>query len=42
MPADKSLLKAGAQVFFVVPPAADGTLTAQRIQIGKGGMKPPM
>jgi len=42
MPGDKSLLKAGAQVFFVAQPAADGTLTAQRIQVGKDGMKPPM
>jgi len=41
-PSDKSLLKTGAQVFFVAQPAADGALTAQRIQVGKDGMKPPM
>lgn len=42
MPADKSLLKAGAQVFIVAQQAADGSLTAQHIQVGKGRMKPPM
>jgi hypothetical protein len=42
MPGDKSLLKAGAQVFFVAQPAAEGPLTVQRIQVGKDGMKPPM
>lgn len=41
-PGDKTLLKAGAQVFFLVQQAADGTLTAQRIQVGKDGMRPPM
>jgi hypothetical protein len=41
-PGDKSLLKSGAQVFVMVQKAADGTLTAQRIQVGKDGMKPPM
>ena len=41
-PADKSLLKAGAQVFFVARPGADGTLIAQRIQVGKDGLTPPM
>jgi hypothetical protein len=41
-PADKSVLKAGAQVFIITQQAADGSLTAQRILIGKDGMKPPM
>ena len=41
-PADKSLLKAGAQIFCVTQQAADGSLTAQRISVGKNGMKPPM
>ena len=41
-PGDKSLLKAGAQVFIMVQQADDGTLTAQRIQVGKNGIKPPM
>lgn len=41
-PADKSLLKAGAQIFIVAQQAADGSVTAQRIQLGKDGMKPPM
>lgn len=41
-PADKSLLKAGAQVFISASQASDGSLTAQRIQVGEGGMKPPM
>ena len=41
-PGDMSLLKPGAQVFFTAQQAADGTMTAQRIQVGKNGMKPPM
>jgi hypothetical protein len=41
-PADKSVLKAGAQVFIITQQAADGSLTAQRILVGKDGMKPPM
>jgi hypothetical protein len=40
--ADKSLLKAGVQVFIIAHQAADGSLTAQRIMAGKDGMKPPM
>lgn len=42
MPGDKSLLKTGAQIFFMAQQAADGTLTAQHIQVGKDGMRPPM
>lgn len=41
-PADESLLKAGAQAFIIAQQAADGSLTAQRISVGKNGMKPPM
>ncbi len=41
-PADKSLLKAGARVFIITQQAADGSLTAQRMLVGKGRMKPPM
>lgn len=41
-PADSSLLKPGAQVFAIARPAADGRLEAQRILVGKDGMKPPM
>lgn len=41
-PAEKSLLKAGAQVFIIARQATDGSLTAQSINIGKGGMTPPM
>lgn len=42
VPGDKSLLKVGAQVFIGAQQAADGTLIAQRIQVGKDSMKPPM
>ena len=41
-PADRSLLKAGAQVFMITQQAADGSLTAQHISVGKNGMRPPM
>ncbi len=41
-PGDRSLLSAGTQVFVLVQPAADGTLTALRIAAGKNGLKPPM
>jgi len=41
-PADKSLLKAGAQVFIVTQQTADGSLMTLRIQVGKDGIKPPM
>jgi hypothetical protein len=40
--ADASLLKPGAQVFVIAEKAADGTMSAQRIAVGKDGMKPPM
>ncbi len=41
-PADKSLLKAGAQVFIVAQPDANGSLTALRILVGSKGIRPPM
>jgi len=41
-PADKALLKARAQVFIIAHHAPDGSLSAQRILVGKDGMKPPM
>jgi hypothetical protein len=41
-PADKSILKAGAQIFCIALEAADGSLTAQHISVGMNGMKPPM
>ncbi len=41
-PADTSLLKAGAKVFAVAQRSADGSLTVQRISVGKDGLKPPM
>ncbi len=41
-PGDRSLLTAGTQVFVLVQPGADGSLTALRIIAGKDGMTPPM
>ncbi len=41
-PADKSLLKAGAQVFIIAQPGANGSLAASRILVGSKGMRPPM
>lgn len=41
-PADKSLLKRGAKVFIITQKATDGSLTAQRMLVGKDGLKPPM
>lgn len=41
-PADKSLLKAGAQVFIIAQPGPGDSLTALRILIGSKGLKPPM
>lgn len=40
--ADKSALKVGAQIFCIVQQAANGSLTAQHVSVGKNGMKPPM
>lgn len=41
-PGDRSLLKAGAQVFIIADRAADGSLVARRIQVGSKGVRPPM
>ncbi len=41
-PADRSLLKTGAQIFCIAQQAADGTLTAQYISVGENGMTTPM
>jgi hypothetical protein len=41
-PADKSVLKTGAQIFCIARQAADGRLTALHISVGKNGAKPPM
>lgn len=39
--ADRSLLKAGEYVFVATQVAADGSMTALRIQVSKDGVKPP-
>ncbi len=41
-PADRSLLKRGAKVFIITQKGTNGSLTAQRMLVGKDGMKPPM
>ena len=41
-PTDRSALKAGAQVIVSGQRAADGTVTAASINIGKDGLTPPM
>jgi hypothetical protein len=41
-PGDKSLLVPGAGVFVPVARAADGTLRAGRVLVGKNGLMPPM
>lgn len=42
VPADKSLLAPGAQVFVPTQLAADGSMSAARVLVGKDGIKPPM
>jgi len=42
IPSDKSQLTPGAKVLVITQQAEDGSLTALRINVGKGGMKPPM
>jgi hypothetical protein len=39
---DKSLLIVGAQVYLVGKLESNGSVTAQHIQVGKDGLKPPM
>jgi hypothetical protein len=41
-PADKSDLKPGAKIFSNAQKAADGTLTASSVSVGKDGVVPPM
>ncbi|HEY4371810.1 MAG TPA: hypothetical protein VGN52_07785 [Burkholderiales bacterium] len=41
-PGDKSMLKAGAKVFIGAQKAADGSLSAGRVAVGKDGFTPPM
>ena len=41
-PGDKAMLTPGAKVFIGAQKAADGTLTAARVNAGKDGMTPPM
>ncbi|WP_185015266.1 DUF5666 domain-containing protein [Pseudomonas brassicacearum] len=41
-PGDRSLLKVGVKVVLFATQSADGTLTAQSISAGKGGVAPPM
>ena len=41
-PGDKSLLAPGAAVFVPATRAADGTLSAARVLVGKDGLVPPM
>ncbi len=40
VPADRSLLVPGAYIFAAAQVAADGKLTASRIQVSKDGVKP--
>jgi hypothetical protein len=40
-PADRSFLKPGEYVFVAAQAGADGTITALRIQVSHGGVKPP-
>lgn len=41
-PDSKDLLKRGAHVFIRASVAPDGTITAPRVVVGKGGVNPPM
>lgn len=41
VPADRSALKPGEYVFVAAERAADGALTALRIQVSRDGVKPP-
>ena len=40
-PADRSALKPGEYIFTSAAVAADGTMTVQRIQVSRDGVKPP-
>jgi hypothetical protein len=41
-PSDRSMLQPGAHVFLTAQRAADGSLSAARIAVGKDGLVPPM
>jgi hypothetical protein len=41
-PGDKAMLKPGAKVFVGTTKAADGSLSAGRVNVGKDGLTPPM
>ena len=41
-PGDAAMLQPGAKVFIGAQTAADGTLTAARVAVGKDGLTPPM
>lgn len=40
-PADRSALKAGEYIFTSAAVASDGTMTVERIQVSRDGVKPP-
>jgi hypothetical protein len=40
-PADRSALKPGEYIFTTAQVAADGTMTVQRVQVSRDGVKPP-
>ena len=40
-PVDRSYLKRGEYIFTVAQAAADGTLTVQRVQVSRDGIRPP-
>ncbi len=42
VPGQPSLLKPGAHVFVLAKRAANGTLSADRVMVGKNGLVPPM
>jgi hypothetical protein len=40
-PADRSYLKPGEYIFTAAQVGADGTMTVQRIQVSRDGVRPP-
>ena len=41
-PGDAAMLQPGAKVFIGAEAAADGSLSAARVAVGKDGLTPPM
>ena len=41
-PGDRSLLVPGAHIIVVATKAADGTMSADRVSVGKNGLIPPI